>query len=217
MDGASEAVLAAAALSQDQNGAEGARRDLLRHGERLLHGGALGHDGREVVLVHALLVGAVEAALELGGLEDPLERDLEAGELEGLGDVVGGALAQGLHGAGEVGEGGHDDDGQLRVPAAGDLEHVEAAVAAQPQVGEDDVRVLGLEGGRGLREVGGDDGLIARVGQVLGQGPPDQLLVIHDQDLRRHVKPPPSPRAGAHRRWCRGRVRFRSKCRRCAP
>ena len=54
-----------------------------------------------------------------------------------LGEEVGGALLHGAHRLLDGAEGGHDDDGHLRVGLPRRLQHVEAAARGQPQVGQD--------------------------------------------------------------------------------
>ena len=73
-----------------------------------------------------------------------------------LGDVAGGALAQGLDRDLLVAEGRDQDDRHLRVVVADVLDQLDARHAGHAQVGEDEVGLPPLERGQGLVAVAGE-------------------------------------------------------------
>ena len=104
-------------------------------------------------------------------------------ELERLGDEVGRALLDGLHGVLHRAEARDDDGDDVGVALDRRLEHLPAVEARQPQVGDDDVEgELRQTFERGLSAVGLDhvEPVVAEAfGNRLPQGP----LVVYEEQM----------------------------------
>ncbi len=122
-------------------------------------------------------------------LERALQGLEEDGEIEGLGQVVEGAVAHGLDGAVAVAVGGGDDDRDLAERAFAELaQELEAAPVAEADVEEDAVDRLAPEERAGLAEAGRGEGAVAQPLDGRGQALADAALVLDDED-RAHAEP----------------------------
>ena len=137
----------------------------------------------------AELPDLLEAGAERGHLlgeaargEGPLRQQQRLVEIEGLGQVVVGAVLHGgnrrLHRA----VGGHDHDLRVRPAGAHLLEQRQAVDAGHADIEEDQVErpALDLPEGRGAVLDRGD--LVARAAEALLEDPAQAVLVVGDQD-----------------------------------
>ena len=118
-------------------------------------------------------------------LERRVEHVEQRVELERLGDEVGRALLDRVHGVLHRAEAGDDDRDDFRVALERGLEHGAAVDAGQPEVGDDDVeRELG-EPRQRVFAVGGllDDEAV--VGEPLRDGLPQRRLVVDEEQMFR--------------------------------
>ncbi len=110
--------------------------------------------------------------------------------VEGFGDVVGGAAAQGLLGGFDALVAGDDDDGQGFVGFFDFAEEVEAVQLGHLDVEDDELGSALADFFHGFDAVGGECKLIGvRKDQL--KRLPDTLFVVHDQEIALivHVSP----------------------------
>src|SRR6266542_1755613 len=123
-----------------------------------------------------------------GGGGEVLHDPLDAREVEGLAEVVGGAALHRLDGGAHRVLGGHDHD-ERRVAAAADLaEELEPVVAGEPHVEEDEAdAVLAAADGAELQaRLLGAARLLERHARAFAGAPEDESdrrLVVDDEDL----------------------------------
>lgn len=116
------------------------------------------------------------------GVEEGLEGGFELPEVEGFGEVEGGAGLLGGDGVVEGGVGGDDEDGEAGVLSAEPGEDVEAAEVWQADVEDDGVKAGGLGGLEGGPGGGGEFGEEADAAGGGGEGNADGVLVFDDED-----------------------------------
>jgi hypothetical protein len=139
VDGAGGELLSGAARAVDQH--RGARpRDLPNGLEDLLHALAAPEELAQALPPLDLRPQARDLVLEGAVIEELLDLDPQRVDLEGLGDVVRGAVLHRLH-RGRDGLGGREDDDGRRTVRFGDCgEEVEAATAGHDEVQQDEIR-----------------------------------------------------------------------------
>ncbi len=188
VDGLGHQLLARSALADHEDGrARG--RGLRDQAEHLLHARALAHDLGEAGLVLERAPQVAVLVLEPPLLQ-PVAQDVQhLFVLEGLGDVVEGALLHGLDGRLHGGESGDHQDDEVGIDLFQLLEHVQAAQLRQHDV--HDGRLVGLlfRQGQSLDAVVSEGDAVARFLEQALQDVAHHLLVVDDEDV-----------LGAHRR-----------------
>ncbi len=187
VDGLRDQALARTRLAQNQHGDRhpGDPGDNLAH---VPHGGAVAQDalGREAIMQGLLERGGL--APDLGFVERSLEEEHQLLGLEGLGQVVVGALPDGFDGGVDGAEGGHHDDRALGGQAARQRQEVEAIDLRHAQVGDQGVDVIGLEMVRGQRPRTDGLRLEAVIAQPFRQSPGHFEVVVNDKNARLTVR-----------------------------
>ena len=200
VDHLGDQLLAGAGLALDED-AGAARRHLLDHPQQLDHAGVRADDVPESVALAEPLAQPAVLLHQAGALHGALDHHRQHREIEGLGEVVVGALLHRLDGVGDGAEGGHHHEGRVALGGLGLLHQADAVEARHLQVGEDHVGLELLELAERLEAVGRRLGAVALLTEDLREGRPCVGLVVHDQD----------PPAGCHgdalagfRRGCAG-------------
>ena len=146
--------LPGAALALDEDGGVGGGhpgRGLVD----LQHGLAAPHHVVEPVAVPQPAAQRPVLHGELAVLQRPGHHDLDGVDVVGLGEVVGGAAADGLHRAVDVPEGGDQDDRRVRGALPEGVDDLEPVHLGHADVGDHQVgRVSGVEGRDRLPAVG---------------------------------------------------------------
>ena len=161
--------------------------------------------------------GRPRCGTRLGGKAPALQRArhglAQFFDVEGLGDVVVGAVADGFHGAGDVAECGDEDDGRARGLFGKGTQHLHAAHSFHADVGDHQVIAPGcgpLDRGRAI---------VHRVDsktfgtQDLAQEVARDGVVLDDQNSG-HAAPPAATRGDAVSVWVvplRGRRRVKAE------
>jgi hypothetical protein len=181
-------LLAGAALAADQHREIGLG-DLLDRLEDLAHRAALADQVLEAVLALDPLEQHAVLALKLGALERMSHHDAQLLVVEGLGQVVLGALLHGLDRDFLAAVRGDHHDRRLGTRLAARPQHVHAGdPAAQREVGDDQVvSRLAQLAQRVLAGVGQVD-VVAVAPQQAAQRELDALLVLDDQDSCAHLR-----------------------------
>src|SRR5262249_47309779 len=130
---------------------------------------------------------APELVVEAAEADGALEGERELVHLEGLGDEVVGAGADGGGGGVQAAEGGDHDDGDIRAAAGDALAELGPVHAAEVEVGDDGVEVLGAEGVQGGGGVGEGAGGVAPAGQAVGEQGAHLRVVVHDEQAVGHA------------------------------
>ena len=122
----------------------------------------------------------------VGSAVAPEADDVAAGghqlvQVDRLAQVVHRAQLQGRHGLGHVGEGGHQEEGQVGAAAAGLAQHLQAVHAGHAHVADHQGGALAPQQGQGDAAVGGLDHVEARLAQGGGVEVAVGGLVVHDQ------------------------------------
>ena len=161
VDGARDDFLAGAAFAEQQHRGLGGRhaRDLVVD---LLHRGRAADQAAEAAHAAQLVAQRADLRAQLAALRHAREHRLQALQVDGLGEVVGGAEAQRLDRALDARVAG-DEDGLDRRAVLEVLEEVHAAAVGQPQVHQDHVGALAHE-------------LDARFGHAAGRGGGEAFL-----------------------------------------
>ncbi len=188
-------LLARAVFAEDQHGGvgRGGRAEALQD---LLHAAAVAHDAFEAELLVELALQLAVGPVDPDALRGLLDDGAQLGHVDRLGQVVGGALLDGLDGRLDVAVPGDDDDlglGRLGTGLAQDRQAVEVG---HLEVGEDDVEVVMRDPPCPLLAAAGDGALVAFALQRLGKRFGVRSLVVDDQHFQ--------PFAGFGRRF-RGR------------
>src|SRR6185503_18840534 len=118
--------------------------------------------------------------LQLPRARDVGEDGLDAAQVHGLDQVVGGAAAKRLHRGLDARVAGDENDlgGGKRAQL---LQQLHAVPVRQVQVDEDHVGSGGGDRQLGGREAGGRAGGEALPGNGLGEGGEERLIVVHEQ------------------------------------
>ena len=152
MEGAGDQFLAGAAFAQDEDGAVGVGH-ALDHLEDVLHLGGIADELVELVFFLELLfeVDVLGNGVVVG--EGAADAEAEIIHLEGLLQIIEGALFHRVHRRLDGGVGGDDDDGGGGIEGAGLLQNFQAVGAGfvQIQVGDDQFGTLRLRGFRRRR------------------------------------------------------------------
>ena len=175
-------LLAGAGFAGDQHRARRGRDDLEQL-KQVAHHPAAADEAVDAVALFELRSQVGVLRLETALLERRVQNVQQRVELERLGDEVGRALLDGLDRILHRPEAGDDDGDDLGVARERGVEHLPAVDARQAQVGDDDVEG---ELGQALQRLFPAVGLFDRkavVGQPLGDGFPQRLLVIDDQQM----------------------------------
>ena len=183
VQGLGDEFLAGAALALDEDGGVG-RGDLAQRLDDAPHRLRLADDPLEPEPLLELLgelLGAADEAPVLQGLGHAVA---QFGQVQGLGDVVGGALADGLDGGLDRGVAGDDDDLGLRVQPPGRLQDLQAADLVHHQVGDDEVEGVVCHDLQGPPRLGDDDAGVAGPGEGLGDGVGLGPVVFDDEQPR---------------------------------
>ena len=141
MNGPGEKLLARAALAVDQHGRV-RRRYLLDLRRDLLERSAFADDGGHAQTVGELLPEQDVLRRDAGGVESALDQHEQMVGVEGLGQKIVGPLLDRLDRDLDRAEGGHDDDRQERIFLLHGLEHFEAVLFRQFQVGQHETDAL---------------------------------------------------------------------------
>ena len=181
MDGLGHELFARAALTQDQDVAFRRRRQLDQL-EDLLHRLALADDVVEAVALPKLLLqGSV-----LGGqpilVQSLADRQQYLFILEGLRDVVEGALSHRFDGAFDGGEGGDHDDHLVGVRGSDPFQDLQPGSVGQHQVQQDELDLFFGQQIQSLTPGSSAERRVALFGQQAGQNVLQDLFVVDDQD-----------------------------------
>src|SRR5216117_4194925 len=178
-------LLAGAARAADQHGDVGVG-DLVDGLEEPAHGRALPDDLLEAERALHLLEEPAVVAAEKHRVHHAADDQPELVVVEGLRHVVDGAELHRLHGDLLRAVGGDHDDRQVRVDAAGVLEHLHAADPVHAEIGDDDVEAPGLDAPERLLTAPRRLDVIAFLAEQALQGQHHRLLVVDDQDATLH-------------------------------
>ena len=180
VDGVGGEFLAGAALARDKDGGAGGG-DLLDRLEDMGHGGRVTDEIFQSEAFVDLRAQAEILALDVGAVEGALDEQVEAVDVDGLGDKVIGAEFHGLDGRFDAAVGGHHDaDGRVGL-AQGPAEEVHPAVGTEPEIGEEQINAVGFHDGAGAIAIGGDIDLVVIL-QRIAQAFAGVFLVIDDKD-----------------------------------
>ena len=120
-----------------------------------------------------------------GGGHRPLREQQHLVKVEGLGQVVVGALLHGLDGRVHGAVGRHHHHTGVATHLAQALQHAEPIEARHADVEEDEVEGLRLAGADGGLTVGDRGDVVAGLTQPFLQDPAQAVLVVSDEDPRR--------------------------------
>ena len=144
------------------------------------------HDVVEAEAVAELLVQHPVLAHQVRPLHRPAQHEQQLVLLQGLGQVVEGALAHRVDGAVDGPVGGHQDDEGRGLQLEDLAQQLDAVEVGHLQVGEDDVEGAALGGLEGLAAVAGGGGLVALRLQDHLQDVALAALVVDDEDPALH-------------------------------
>src|SRR5262249_26116814 len=181
--------LSGAALALDEHGRP-AGRDTLHELEQRPALGTLRDDAVGTVARPDLLAEVAVLALEPDELERPRDQRAELVVVEGLGEVVEGALAHRRHGRGDTAVGGDEDHRQRRAPRVHRTHERHPAHAGHLPAGDHDVGAVLLERPQRGGAAGARLGLVAGPGERRRHDLRHAGLVVHDQDAGAHATAP---------------------------
>ena len=147
-------------------------------------------------VVEVLLHEPVVLELEAPAREEALERVLERAALDGLQQVVGGALLHAVDGGLHAAHAGQHDDGDLGVTVGERAHEVRALHVGQHHVGQHDVEDLALEGVLGLGGRRRGAHVVAVLAQQLLDEAAEVRLIVDCQDPTARQRSPLPGRAG---------------------
>ncbi|GBD29002.1 hypothetical protein HRbin32_00086 [bacterium HR32] len=181
VDGPGEDLLARARLPVDEDrGVRGRHRR--GHPQHLLHLRGRAHDALELEARPQLLVQLAVLLPELLVLQGAADLDHQLVLLEGLGDVVEGAVPHRLHGHLQGGVPGDDHHHRARVLPPDLPQDLHAVLLRDPHVQQHQVELPGAGLAQARGAVGGGLDLEPLLAQDLAQEVPDVLLVVHHED-----------------------------------
>jgi len=150
----------------------------------LLHLRRATDDGSEALLALHLLAQDAILAGKLQVPQNPVQDQPQLFEIEGLGDVVVGALLHRLHRRLDAGIAGHHDHHRLRTAPLDLFQNLQPAQSRQPEIEQHHVdagRIQHPEGVLGIvRYVGGITDALGNIPATL----PDRALIIHNEQIQ---------------------------------
>jgi hypothetical protein len=189
VDRPGEELLAHPGLAVDEHGGVDGG-DHARQIEHLLHHRTTGDD---VLQGEPRLVPAqARAARRFQPLEldCPAQHQLDLGHLERLHQVVLGPEPHRLDRRSDAAVRGHHHDRQMRVLDLDPAHQIDAVHPGQPLVGQDEIEVVHAEAGERLFAASDGEDLVARHLERPLQRAHEDLVVLDDQDVVLHGRPP---------------------------
>ncbi len=182
-------VLAHPRLALDEHRGPSLRRDLADDRVDLVHHRVAARDragqrGKEI------RHGVSRARARQDRLDTALDHLQEPFEIHRLGHEVVRLQAHGPHGGVHFAIRGQDHDAEVRLVLPQARQHIHAIRVRKDEVEQHQVRSFGRRDGDGLGAGGGLRNLVTPIGERRGEKEADRLLVVDDEDLRRHAHQP---------------------------
>ncbi len=184
VDGVGDDFLAGAGFALDEDGGAGGG-DLFDEVGDAFDFRGFADDAGEAAAAFYLLGELGVFGFEGAGAEGAFEEHFDFVEVEGFGDEVEGAAAHGFDGGIDGAVGGHHEDERGVGELGGGIDEIHAGVAAEAEVGEEEVDLFVFEDEEGLGVVGGEVDV-----EIVFEGGAEAFaggaFVVNDEESREH-------------------------------